>query len=40
MHRDEDPGHGHKPTRRGLWVGVGRQGLLPEGWFLELGLGA
>lgn len=23
--KDGDPGHGHKPTRRGLWVGVGRQ---------------
>ena len=41
MLKDGDPGHGHKPTSRGLWGwGWGGRGFLPEDWFLELGLGA
>lgn len=36
---DGDPGHGHKPTRRGLWVGVGRQGLPARGLVFGVGPG-
>ena len=39
MHKDRDPGYEHKPTRRGLWVRVGRQGLPARGLVFGVGPG-
>lgn len=37
--QDGDPGHGHKPPRRGLWVGVGRQRFPARGRVFGVGPG-